>query len=413
MLKTTGKQYYYDFTSLYPSQMVKDLPYGKPVKISADEIKKLGENFFGFIRVKCTTIDKKALPLHGYKDSEKGFKLTFPIFNQKELTLFSGEYHEGVKSGIYQYEILDGMQFQKATYMKDCILECFKNKSEAKSNGDKALAQVYKIIANSSYGFFALRTKDRDGVSIESKDESDWLTALAENRLKDVRETDNYITTYASKDLDCKDINVGVSSAISSYSRCRLWNLMKDIRKLGFIVYYCDTDSVICNMDLSKFPKMMNEYMWDGTGDELGSLKNEADELYSSQEEIEKQKKIDGGHIYFEILRLCGLKFYSLQKADKSINKCKGYSGKLTPQDFDNCIDCYYNKQEPSKITFNLFKANGITQKQTQFCSPISNVLSENKFCNINVKKVMKSFNVVYTKGVVNDETGIVSPLAA
>ena len=80
------------------------------------------------------------------------------------------------------------------------------------------------------------------------------------------------------KDLPIKDFNVGVASAISSYSRCRLWSLIDKIESKGKQVFMCDTDSVITDARLNDYPDLMEEFMWDGCGDALGSLKNEADD---------------------------------------------------------------------------------------------------------------------------------------
>ena len=80
------------------------------------------------------------------------------------------------------------------------------------------------------------------------------------------------------KDLPIKDFNVGVASAISSYSRCRLWSLIVGIESKGKRVFMCDTDSVITDAKLNDYPDLMEEFMWDGCGDALGSLKNEADD---------------------------------------------------------------------------------------------------------------------------------------
>ena len=40
--------------------------------------------------------------------------------------------------------------------------EAFKRKAEAKKAGNKALAQVWKIIINSAYEFWGIRVEDKD-----------------------------------------------------------------------------------------------------------------------------------------------------------------------------------------------------------------------------------------------------------
>ena len=51
-----------------------------------------------------------------------------------------------------------------------------------------------------------------------------------------------------------KDFNVGVASAISSYSRCRLWSLIDGIDSKGKREFMCDTDSVITDAKLNDYP---------------------------------------------------------------------------------------------------------------------------------------------------------------
>ena len=61
----------------------------------------------------------------------------------------------------------------------------------------------------------------------------------------------------------------------------------------------CDTDLVITALNISEYPHLMSEYMWDGCGDELGSLKNEADDFLKDEghakDEIKCLKKESGG----------------------------------------------------------------------------------------------------------------------
>jgi hypothetical protein len=76
------------------------------------------------------------------------------------------------------------------------------------------------------------------------------------------------------KDLTIKDFNVGIASAIASYSRLKLCSAINAIKIVGGSVYYCDTDSIICDINLNDYPEFKNEFQWDGNGTELGSLKN-------------------------------------------------------------------------------------------------------------------------------------------
>jgi len=115
MKEINEKVYYLDYTSLYPSQMQKELPYDEPTRLNKEQTtyQLNTRRLFGFVRVLVRTIDKKGLPLHAYR-CPKEKKLLFPIFNNwTEITIFSDEYYRGLKTGIYEYQILDGISFKK------------------------------------------------------------------------------------------------------------------------------------------------------------------------------------------------------------------------------------------------------------------------------------------------------------
>ena len=50
--------------------------------------------------------------------------------------------------------------------------------------------------------------------------------------------------------------NVAIGSAITSYARMELFKLMKAVKDAGGKLYYSDTDSIICNLDLTKYPEI-------------------------------------------------------------------------------------------------------------------------------------------------------------
>jgi len=74
------------------------------------------------------------------------------------------------------------------------------------------------------------------------------------------------------KDLPIKDFNVGVASAISSYSRCRLWSRIDKIDFKGKQVFMCDTDSVITDAKLNDYPDLMEEFMCEDIGNTVIQL---------------------------------------------------------------------------------------------------------------------------------------------
>ncbi len=163
------------------------------------------------------------------------------------------------------------------------------------------------------------------------------------------------------KDLKIKDFNVGIASAIASYGRLRLASCINAIRSVGGTVYYCNTDSIICDININDYPELKQEFQWDGNGCELGSLKNECHDvfedilkgMYPDKDPVSEveypenrliRKKLlhekmmgENGNMHFDSVILTGCKQYALKKNDVDVQgtlktleicKLKGYSKK-------------------------------------------------------------------------------------
>lgn len=392
-----GKFYYYDFTSLYPSEGRKALPYGKPVWKHGSEINL--KSFYGFVKCRVSGTKemlKGARPIHAVKTEGK---LVFAYVQDKEMTLFSEEIKYGMTLG-YKYIPIKGIEFKAEKYLKPCFEDAFQRKAKAESEGNAALVAAYKIIANSTYGFFGMKKNDRDGVIIG---EDVFINKyLDEGKLNGYGKIGNYDVVRIIKDLNLRDINVGVSAAISSYSRMKTHQLINDIEKKGYKVHYCDTDSVITTMPINMFEDIQAKYQWDKTGNELGSVKNECIKKVKGKigvEGLTKQTEIDG-ELYFDELRIVGCKAYSLSKklytgAVISINKLKGYSQRdffddmgvehcysLTVGDFDKMI-C----------------GGSIEQVNMQFSCNKQAMLNENSSFDVSTRFIKKKFRLTYNKG--------------
>ena len=189
----------------------------------------------------------------------------------------------------------------------------------------------------------------------------------------------------------------------------RLWNLINDIESKGYVVYYCDTDSIITNCSLVQHDDLMKSYCWDKTGDELGSLKNEClaktvkyNKKATDKVDIECQINLDGGDMAFDSFIALGCKYYTVKKtcyngALIEMCKCKGYSERDKKLSYDNYVDIIQGKK------------THLEQKQTQFNIPKSAMISENRKFGITVNKIPKTFKMSYSKGTVLSD-GTVKP---
>lgn len=413
------KFFYYDFTSLYPGMMTRELPYGKPVyveHVTLDDI--LNGSFYGFCKVMAKTINRDIKPIHAV---HKDHKLIFPILeNPTELTLFSDEIKLGHTTGVYEYTFTDGYSFKKAPFMKEFIETYFKKKLEAEQGRNKAQKQVWKIILNSSYGFWGLRTEKRDGVRIYSKGRAPVSKYIDQGRLISEADIGNYSILRVLNDLDVKDYNVGVAAAITSHARIHLWQLLNDIDNKGHKSYMCDTDSVITSMNLDEFPDLKKQYMWDGTGEDLGALKNELNDLLN-------KKNI--GNLGFDRCILGGAKFYGLRSDEYNLEvcKCKGFNqNQKVPEEDKERVSSYkltfdqFKRQEAFMSNLKpdmsaeqrkeVIKQTPIQQKQMQFRCGKQAFVNETKPFHIYKKYPAKNILFQYTKGTVHED-GSITPL--
>jgi len=396
MGEIAGKIYYYDFTSLFPAMMVNDLPYGKSKFVDGKDINI--DKFFGFIRCKVKQIKKDIIPLHCVKLDTKGRvvqtngKLTFPIIDDwTELTLFSEEIKLGM--GMYEYEFLDGIQFEKGKCMEKYVRHLYKMKEDSSPKGiapNPVLRQIAKIWVNSAYGYWGLKAFDREGCAIEHETSASWKMKYEKNKLISCGKIGDYYVSRFEEDIGIKELNVGIASAITAYARMRLWSLMKDIRAVGGKVYYNDTDSIMTDLCMTDYPELMKEYIPDGTGMELGSLKNEAEEE---------------GLEYFDRLYIGGKKLYCLEYGNNQIKKsCKGFSFVINDDGLNiKTNDAEFDKEGNKvsnevleKLTFDHFKNEKIEGRQFTMVCGRSRFISETDNFNTYLTRYTKKITNKY-----------------
>ena len=481
------KLYYYDFTSLYPDVGRCRLPYGEPVKYDNvdrwNEWYKLNKTYKGgigltpirgVVKVKVKTKNFDALPLHACKDNHR---LTFAHFNDwTELTMWYRELEYGISLDIYEYELIDAIEFKgghhtyitteymngpmnkkgkkdKHTFwneglLKDFFEDAVNKKAIAKKNGQPALAQAYKIIANSGYGFWGLNAdgdgEGRDGLSIVKEDDAYFWELMAKDCVSNIGKIGDYILVRTAMRMSVSDFNVAIATAICSEARMKTYRFLKAVRDNGHNILYCDTDSCICDLKLNDFPDMMKEFCWDGTGEELGSMKNECLEkvegYYKSkilkelgedtpksiwkpllEAEVKKEMEVDGGELAFDKGIIAGCKQYSLHKTlldggSVVAGACKGCKRKLKYEEFQHLLygTMIENQRKIEKEIilrnpkFKIPEGFRLYERQTQFRSSTSEHISEGSYTEIRRIDIDKSVRINYTKGIIENEGWVV-----
>lgn len=427
------KFYMYDVCSEYPTVGKNYLPCGKPRILDHEQIKKLywvkrnnqinfcpwlPGSFFGWVR--CVVKDREPENFNRYRllGLKVNQKLYFPIFDEwTDITLFSGEIYTAMKSKLYDFD------FTKAKFVEFCrgkILEeyfdsMFQNKDEADREAKNAKdeetkkgaitrKELYKIELNSVYGKFGMKLL-RNSIEITKADQSSILHYMTDTkRLLDFHmvEEELYDLFHIETLVENSEISVPVAAAITSYARCYLWNIFDTIYSHGGKVYYCDTDSVITNLDLREISKKDSTFreIYFNTSKKMGNLENEA--------------KTTG---YFNNGIISGLKMYYIGYKDEKgetveeKGKCKGFKRDIQSKEFKDPKEINEGRYRASEINEKSMKlldeGNTLVNKQLQMKCGTTGIV--HKESSIDHTELTKEIKKCYEKGKVLQD-GFIRP---
>jgi hypothetical protein len=367
--------YYYDFTSLYPDVGRMPLPCERPPRIvketmSGEKLRAWLRGRMGFARVRVRTKKTEEIPLHPVVYNHR---LCFPVIAKpREMLLWMPEVLAGWE--VYEYEMVEYADFgdRGKKFMKEYFEDLFEFKKEAKRKGEAAKEKSWKIILNSGYGFWGYNRYDRDTVKISRKESRAWIDTLRKGKLKEYGVVGDYRHLRVSED-NMSVTNVSVAAAITSYARIKLWKLLRDIKRGGGNVYYCDTDSVVTDACLERDHREIwtryNKAERDN-GSEMGGLKNE----------LGVGESFEGGIFV-------GCKMYSLTHKDpkKSENRLKGF--------------CRREEELESRMLERLSEGEEIVQKFETLEIGKKDYVKEEGGFEIKVRQTEKKFRQAYSKG--------------
>lgn len=252
---------HYDVNSEYPYTMLFDLPVGAyDIYNQAEKCRDIYDNWMinhdglGFIYCDVYVPLQNIPPL-----PVKMGKLCFPcgnffgVFTYEELEFAIRKCDVKI---VKYHEII---HFRR-TYpvFKNFVEYFFKMKIESEKNGNMAQRQFAKLVLNTGYGYTAMRRDNKTKL-----DDINNVTKYNEDDIVSINYHFGYVEVL--QDLKSDYIQVQIGSTIASRSRMVLLNGLLCANKNGN-VYYCDTDSVVCDSELP--PDMVDDY-------ELGKFKLE------------------------------------------------------------------------------------------------------------------------------------------
>jgi hypothetical protein len=269
-----GPIFYYDFTSLYPFQFLKQIPYGIPEKVENLRLTDL-ENFQGLLYIEVSGKSSNGINILPYRTPAG---LIFPEFVKKrKLYFWSEEVKYAYKYG-YDIKILEAWKFKTDDRFSHFVSQLFEMKKTARKEGRKSLEFLAKVLINSLYGFWAIRTDNVAKLKIETsnlKNPDPIAKYLETDQLMSSRSEFSIHYMRIKENLDCNFYYPAISCAVTSHARIQLWNLLSDVKAKGGKILYMDTDSIITDFCIENDKELFDKYITENGGVDLGMLKNE------------------------------------------------------------------------------------------------------------------------------------------
>jgi hypothetical protein len=285
-----NKIYHFDVPGLYAGIIQKPLPYGNPVyvnalpdsKTSANFINELNKNnLIGFF--KCVVDCKRTINIPVLPVKHNG-KLIFPQ-GRFVGTWTTIELLKALELGN-TVTIKRGWVFKIGKPLAKYANKITQLKDQARLEGNTTLRTVIKLITNSLYGKFASKYYISTTAIVDDNNFSEIIRIFKINSVTQVTEVlkiVNYdITPDPNLIKDCRlpkdiinkafrkaqgvvidaDLNIAIASAVTSYGRVALYELIQEITARGGKICYTDTDSIYAWLPEPPFGKPFGPYIW-------------------------------------------------------------------------------------------------------------------------------------------------------
>lgn len=247
---------YYDINSSYPAAMLSNMP-GPLIGDFQGTIPGWvlnNQNVIGFadVDIHVPMMPIPPLPIKSVGGNAPT-KLLFPVGNLRGVWEWD-ELMNAVKCGCTIERIRRSVWYEGVPLFREFVKDLYVYRDTSRKGYDAGLAQVVKIMLNSAYGKFGMKTT-RKKIYMYNDPE------LPENAVPASHDPESLVW-YAEETVDAPYIMPQVAARVTALARVALHGWMMKAIELGGKVYYCDTDSIITNVELP-------------TSSKLGDLKDE------------------------------------------------------------------------------------------------------------------------------------------
>lgn len=245
--------FHYDVNSLYPYVMSLDIntgaaaqyPIGKPQYTDrpavAEQMYRDWQEYksgLGFVNCRVFIPDQPIPPL-----PVKMGKLTFPCGEVYGSWTYEELEYAEKNCGVEIREFIAAVHFKETYPIFHRFVETFyKLKEEGTRTKNEPLRTLAKLILNVGYGYTGMRRDDKTGLdSLENAPKHKHIVSMNEH----------FGFIEVPTEIKSEFIQVQVASYVTSRARLVLLKALRDIVNRGGNVYYCDTDSVVCDIPIN------------------------------------------------------------------------------------------------------------------------------------------------------------------
>lgn len=253
--------YHYDFSGMYAQCMQEKICFGEyKVKTNDFDLNKPGFYWIEFE----SDMEIPVLPMHHYENN----KLIFPNGKNLKGCYWFEEIELFLKRGGKIKKILYGIEYKKYDYVFNEYVDFFTN---IRKKGE-AYSSFGKNMNNFLYGRFGL-TEPNEHTFFIQENELDYYLKWKKYEIKKILKINTTymlsinLTTQVKKDFNLSKNkfkkNVGISAAISSKGRIKLYKAQEDVKKNGGEVKYSDTDSIFATYKRDVINEKHGAVYWD------------------------------------------------------------------------------------------------------------------------------------------------------
>lgn len=301
---------YYDINSSYPRAMLDEMPIGEGVFWEGEPPARFRDRRIGFVEADVLVPEMEIPPLPVRAKKSDGLpegKLVFPVGRLHGIWEWS-ELSLALELGCSIEKFHKSVWYESGPLFEDFVRTLYRYRDKSQSDYDPGLAEVVKIMLNSAYGKFGMRTLRKKVYRFDDPD-------LPENAVPASSDPESPIW-YAEEEVDAPYIIPQIAARVTAVARVQLYRqIFIPTAAAGGKLFYTDTDAGVVDVVLP-------------TGPKLGELKDEFPE-YSGK----LKGEFVGPKLY--LLSAPGTDFTKVKAKGIERRKTGKDGRKLTPKEID------------------------------------------------------------------------------